>query len=83
MENHRQLSQRQGTYRCGDNDGPAKNERRAPRRSGSDADKVVNAPSAADVPAISPGRDDMGKEAAQRRRSTDGEIWPKEPPDTD
>jgi len=83
MENHCQLSQRRGTYRCGDNDGLAKSEKRAPRRPGGDADKVVNAPAAADGPAISRPHDDMDKEAAQRRRSTDGEIWPKGPPDTD
>jgi len=83
MEYQTHLSQSRGACRCGDDDGPATNEKKVPQHPMSDADKVVDAPTAAAVPAISTPHNDMEKEVAHRPRSTDGEIWPKGPPDTD
>lgn len=82
MEHQFHLSQSRGTYRRRGGDRPATSEK-VPQHPMSDADKVVDTPTAAGVPTISTPHNDMDKEVAHRPSSTDGEIWPKGPPDTD
>lgn len=81
IENHSRLSQSRGTYRCSGGDEPAKSEKKAPQHPGSDANKGADTPTPVKVPASSTPPVEMDRKTNEL--PSDGQIWPKEPPDTD